>query len=226
MRAFIDFSSFEQEFLLPLSKKWSIKIQEKPLADMQGWQTTEEGHLKNSFFEVIGTHTDVLFDVSNEAAGSMHWDQPIYRQPNSDLALFLDDEDFILIRGLFEPGNATRGYQQTGLTLCTSCKMSAGNMARLKAMGKIPPFSDLMEHTETKELVRAKAPGDGARANKENTHHLYRAPRTAIEESYNKIDPTTREAYVLVTRDVFKQAYLNGLMTEHLRDLTSLMLFI
>jgi hypothetical protein len=105
--------------------------------------------------------------------------------------------------------------------------MSAGNVARLKAENKIPPFSDLFEHPETKQLVQVNGPGDGARANKQNTHHLCQVPRAVLEATYNKMDVPTREAYALVSRDVFKQAYLQyGLMTEHLRDLSSMLLFI
>lgn len=220
---FTHFVSFESSFLAPLVA-WR-KIQNEPvsLTKMDKWELTTDGILQGAHFVIEGRRTSFAPEPNDTQPKS--WDQPIYRQGSGTLLLAIDEEGFLLIKSVFEPGNVTRGYDQKGLVLCTTTKFSPANYAQQKAQGRIPAFSDLLEETEATIIAQCPAPGDGARADKQNTHHLLQVPRTMLETKYAALDEAQQRLFALISPEVFLESYKRGLVGEHLRDLASLLLF-
>jgi hypothetical protein len=217
------FSELEEQFLRPVVTKRHIKQEEIPLEQMQTWRW-KDGKLFNSFFEIFGTRTS--FEAEPNRTEPSTWDQPIYRQGKGTLALFIDEHKNLLINGLFEPGNASRGYQNQGLVLSTSCKFSPGNLEKQRAAGHIPPLSHLIDHPEAKKHFTHEAPGDGGRADKQNQHYLIELPRTILEAAVHALPAPQSDFFVLLPLSVFKECYEHALVNEHLRDLASMLLFI
>jgi hypothetical protein len=225
MTLFTDFLSFERDFLKPLIARRHISVIEKPLNQLENWHFDEQGRLSSTFFAIKGVHTE--FASEPEGQEQKPWDQPVYTQSPAQLALIIDEEKNLLMRAVFEPGNATRGYEGRGLILCTSCKASQGNIAKLKAEGTIPPFFSLLDDERATHLASCEAPADGARIDKQNHHDLIQAPRTVIEEAHAALEPVTRELYALVSLDLYLECYTkHALVGEHLRDLSSMMLTV
>lgn len=216
------FSELEEQFLKPLIARRHVKREDIPLEHMQGWEL-KDGRLANSFFEIIGTRTS--FEQEPDGFQPRGWDQPIYRQGTGTLVLFVDEHKNVLVQAAFEPGNAARGYQNRGLTLVNSCKFSPGNLAFLKSQGKIPPLSDLVDHPDANTLFSHLAPGDSGRADKQNEHHLIQLPRTVLEEAVRNLPAPQPEFYALISLSVLRECYKQALVNEHLRDLTSMLLF-
>lgn len=224
LSSFHRFQDFIDQFLEPLVETCKIASQIIPLKEMASWERTEEGGLKNPFFRLEGRRTTL--DTGSGRSAPRTWDQPIYAQGAGSLLLILDENNHLLVRAVFEPGNTTRGYKNQGLLLCTTSKFSAGNLAQQKAQGRTPPFSDLIDQPEAQILVTSPAPGDGARADKQNSHQLVRVPRVVLETAFEALDPITQRRYALIEKEVFLEAYHRGLAGEHLRDLSSLLLFL
>lgn len=222
MRSINTFSELEALFLSPLIERRKMKREEIPLEQMQGWEL-KEGKLASPFFEILGTRTS--FEQEPDGFQPRGWDQPLYRQGAGTLVLFIDEQKHVLVQAVFEPGNATRGYQEQGLTLVNSCKFSPGNLAFLKSQGKIPPLSDLVDHPEAKCRFSHLAPGDSGRADKQNEHHLIQLPRTVLEEAVHKLASPQPEFYALIPLGVLQECYKHALVNEHLRDLSSMLLF-
>ncbi len=217
------FFELEEQFLKPLIQRRQIHREEIPLEEMSGWNL-QDGKLSSLFFEIIGTRTS--FQTEADGTTPRSWDQPIYRQGTGTLVLYIDEYRNILIQTVFEPGNATRGYQNRGLTLSNSCKFSPGNLAFLKSQGKIPPLSDLLTHPEAKRHFFHLAPGDSGRADKQNEHHLIELPRKVLEQAVDTLPGSAKEFYALIPLSVFETCYQQALVNEHLRDLASMLLFL
>ncbi len=217
------FSELEARFLQPLITERTIQTEERPLDGMQRWSLAD-GKLSSAFFDVTGMH--VSLEPKTAFAPPHEWDQPIYHQKSGRLALFIDENKHVLIQALFEPGNVGRGYQKSGLILVNGCKFSPENLETQRALGRIPPLSDLMDHPEAKQRFFHEAPGDGGRADKLNKHYLIELPRTVLEEAVDKLPETQSAFYALVPLSVLKECYKNALANEHLRDLASLLLFL
>ena len=220
---FTHFSTFESSFLNPLVGWRHIKNESIPLTKMDRWELTTDGILQGTNFIIEGRRTS--FEPEPNSTQPMNWDQPVYRQGGGTLILAIDEEGFLLIKGLFEPGNVTRGHQGKGLVLCTTTKFSPGNYAMQKAQGRIPAFSDLLNESDVTIIANCPAPGDGARADKQNTHYLLHTSRARLEEKYAALDEAQQRLFALVHLDVLLECYKRGLVGEHLRDLTSLLLF-
>ncbi len=224
LTAYTQFTDFEKSFLQPLVAHRKIQITPRPLSQLTGWQFTEEGTLFGKHFTIEGRHVE--FGPEEDNTEPMPWDQPLYSQESGTLILAIDEEGFILIKGLFEPGNAKRGYQAKGLVLCTTLKYSAANLEQQKAQGRTPPFAELLTHKEAEHLFTIPAPGDGARADKQNIHTLVRVRRTLLTITHQALNPLDQSFFALIHKDVLLECYSRGLGSEHLRDISSLLLFI
>lgn len=221
---FTQFSEFESSFLQPLIHWRHIHCERVPLSALAHWQITEDGILQGTHFLVEGKRTSFAPEPNNTQPSS--WDQPLYRQGNGTLLLAIDHDHNLLIKAVFEPGNAERGYEKRGLILCTTTKFSPANYAQQKAQGRVPAFSELLNDPDTKIVANCPAPGDGARADKQNTHYLLQTSRSQLEQQYQKLDEAQQRLFALVHRDVLRESYKRGLVGEHLRDLSSLLLFL
>lgn len=222
--AFTDFASFETSFLKPLITWRHIKSEPVRLDRMERWQLTTDGRLEGSHFLIEGRHTS--FEEELNQTQPPAWDQPLYKQGSGTLVLALDDQDFFLIKAVFEPGNAQRGYQNHGLILCTTTKFSPANLAQQLAQGRSPAFSTLLQEDTTQILVSCPAPGDGARADKQNQHHLIRVTRSELHTHHEKLNQAEQRLFALVHRSVLGESVKRGIVGEHLRDLSSLRLFV
>lgn len=220
---FTRFSDFESSFLDPRIRWRAITSDRIPLTSMERWNLSEDGILEGSHFMIEGKRTS--FAPEPNQTEPKPWDQPIYRQGSGTLLLAIDEENNLLVKSVFEPGNATRGYGQKGLIICTTTKFSPANYAQQKAQGRIPAFSDLLSHPAVTIIANCPAPGDGARADKQNNHYLLQLPRTALEETHKNLPEAEQRLFALIHREVFLESYKRGLIGEHLRDLASLLLF-
>jgi hypothetical protein len=220
---FTHFPDFESSFLAPLANWRSIKSEAIPLTRMDKWSLSTDGVLEGTHFLIEGKRTS--FAPEPNQTEPKPWDQPIYRQGSGTLLLAVDEEGYLLIKSIFEPGNTARGYERKGLLLCTTTKFSPANYAQQKAQGRIPAFSDLLNEPEVTIIANCPAPGDGARADKQNPHYLLQTSRTTLEEKYQALTEAEQRLFALVHRDVFLESYKRGLVGEHLRDLSSLLLF-
>lgn len=222
--AFTDFSSFESSFLEPLVQWRRMKSEPIRLDRMERWQFTSDGRLEGSHFFIEGRHT--FFTEEPNQTQPQTWDQPLYKQGSGTLLLLLDDQDFFLVKAVFEPGNTQRGYQNRGLILCTTTKFSPANLAQQLAQGRSPAFSGLLQEQETQILISCPAPGDGARADKQNQHYLLRTTRAELNRSYEKLTEAEQRLFALIPRTVLGESVKRGIVGEHLRDLSSLRLFV
>ncbi len=217
------FSELEERFLMPLIEKERFQVEEIPLKDMARWNVTEK-EVQSAFFQIKGQRS--TFEQPSRSTVPTTWDQPIYFQGSGTLLCIVDEDRNILIQALFEPGNASRGYQGHGLVLSNCCKFSPENLARQHANGTMFPFTNILEYPEAKLVFQCDAPGDGGRANKLNKHFLIQAPRTTIETIAEALPTSDQGYYALVPLSVLKDCYTHALANEHLRDLASLLLFI
>ena len=153
MRSIATFSEFETHFLEPLRTRRYPQREDIPLEQMAGW-LLENGKLSSPFFEIIGVRTS--FEAEKDGFQPRNWDQPLYRQGTGTLILFIDENKHLLVQAVFEPGNASRGYKNGGLTLSNSCKFSPGNLAYLlhkDAFLHSPTFSIIQKQRNTSSIM-------------------------------------------------------------------------
>lgn len=217
------FSELEECFLQPLIEKQQLRVEQIPLKDMTRWEVSDQT-VRSAFFEIQGQR--VTFEQPPRSTEPASWDQPIYHQGSGTLFCIVDEDKNILIQALFEPGNTGRGYQQRGLVLSSCCKFSPENLVQQHARGRMLPFAEILNHPEAKLLFQCEAPGDGGRANKQNKHFLIQVPRTTLETIAQALPALDKDYYVLVPLTVLKDCYRHALANEHLRDLTSLLMFL
>lgn len=155
------------------------------------------------------------------------WDQPGIKQPAGIVAQIMDPLGFALVRAIWEPGNAGRGWDNSSLLIDVSAKHSPGNKALWAKHGVTPPLADfveeLLEHPEKNVLGRIEhAPYDGARDDKDNLHVLLRASREEIAAAIAQLNPRAQRRYALVSPALLQELIAVGLVPIHLRDLLSL----
>ncbi|MBP7134070.1 NDP-hexose 2,3-dehydratase family protein [Patescibacteria group bacterium] len=224
LTSYTRFTDFETGFLQPLAAHRKIQTTPRPLSELKGWEFTEAGTFSSKHFTIEGRHVEFEPEENNTEPKS--WDQPLYSQESGTLVLAIDEDGFILVKGLFEPGNARRGYKQQGLVLCTTLKYSAANLERQRVQGHTPPFAELLTHEAAEHLFTIPAPGDGARADKQNIHSLVRVNRTLLTARHEALKPLDQSFFALIHKDVLLECYSHGISSEHLRDISSLLLFI
>lgn len=222
--AFTDFSSFESDFLNPLIQWRHPRSESIRLDQMERWQLTNDGRLEGSHFLIEGRRTSFTEEPNQTQPPT--WDQPLYKQGTGTLLLVLDEQEFFLVKAVFEPGNVNRGYENRGLILCTTTKFSPANLAQQLAQGRSPAFSALLQERETQILLSCPAPGDGARADKQNQHHLLRANRSELHAHHEKLAEAEQRLFALIDHSVLGESLKRGIVGEHLRDLSSLRLFV
>lgn len=224
LTSYTRFTDFETGFLQPLAAHRKIQTTPRPLSELKGWEFTEAGTFSSKHFTIEGRHVEFEPEENNTEPKS--WDQPLYSQESGTLVLAIDEDGFILVKGLFEPGNARRGYQQHGLVLCTTLKYSTANLEMQKAQGRTPAFAELLIHAEAERLFTIPAPGDGARDDKQNIHNLVRVRRALLNAHHDTLTLVDQRFFALIHRDVLLECYKQALAGEHLRDISSLLLFL